>query len=45
MTGLDIQSVQKQASGRQPRRAAFWKAQHIHNMLAFTKAAQRRITA
>jgi len=22
--------VEKQASGRQPRRAAFWKAQHIH---------------
>jgi hypothetical protein len=26
------QGVEKQASGRQPRRAAFWKAQHIHNM-------------
>jgi hypothetical protein len=26
------QGVKKQASGRQPRRAAFWKAQHIHNM-------------
>jgi hypothetical protein len=24
------QGVEKQASGRQPRRAAFWKAQHIH---------------
>jgi hypothetical protein len=24
--------VEKQASGGQPRRAAFWKAQHIHNM-------------
>jgi hypothetical protein len=24
--------VEKQASGRQSRRAAFWKAQHIHNM-------------
>jgi hypothetical protein len=23
------QGVEKQASGRQPRRAAFWKAQHI----------------
>jgi hypothetical protein len=23
--------VEKQASGRQPRRAAFWKAQPIHN--------------
>jgi hypothetical protein len=23
------QAVEKQASGRQPRRAAFWKAQHI----------------
>ncbi|MCK7509768.1 MAG: hypothetical protein MZV70_40835 [Desulfobacterales bacterium] len=27
---LPEQSVAKQASGRQPRRAAFWKAQHIH---------------
>jgi hypothetical protein len=26
------QAVEKQASGRQPRRTAFWKAQHIHNM-------------
>jgi hypothetical protein len=24
------QGVAKQASGRQPRRAAFWKAQHMH---------------
>jgi hypothetical protein len=24
------QGVEKQASGRQPRRAAFWKAQHMH---------------
>jgi hypothetical protein len=23
------QGVEKQVSGRQPRRAAFWKAQHI----------------
>jgi hypothetical protein len=27
--GETIQGVEKQASGRQPRRAAFWKAQHI----------------
>jgi hypothetical protein len=26
------QGVEKQASGRQPRRAAFWKAQHIGHM-------------
>jgi len=26
------QGVEKQASGRQPRRAAFWKAQHIPDM-------------
>jgi hypothetical protein len=26
------QAVEKQASGRQPRRAAFWKAQHIIDM-------------
>jgi hypothetical protein len=25
-------AVEKQASGRQPRRTAFWKAQHIHDM-------------
>jgi hypothetical protein len=26
---LFYKAVEKQASGRQPRRAAFWKAQHI----------------
>jgi hypothetical protein len=26
------QGIEEQALGRQPRRAAFWKAQHIHNM-------------
>jgi hypothetical protein len=26
------QGVEKQVSGRQPRRAAFWKAQHMANM-------------
>ncbi|MBI5581399.1 MAG: hypothetical protein HY895_19785 [Deltaproteobacteria bacterium] len=28
----DQQIVEKQASGRQPRRAPFWKAQPIHNI-------------
>jgi hypothetical protein len=29
---IPYQGVEKQASGRQPRRVACWKAQHIHNM-------------
>jgi hypothetical protein len=40
------QGVEKQASGHQPRRAAFWKAQTIlGDRCVFAKAAQRRITA
>jgi hypothetical protein len=39
------QGVEKQASGRQPRRAAFWKTQHIQRYVSITKAAHRRITA
>jgi hypothetical protein len=29
---MRYQGVEKQASGRQPRRAVFWKAQHIMDM-------------
>jgi hypothetical protein len=32
------QGVEKQASGRQPRRAAFWKAQHIHQYVSIYKS-------
>jgi hypothetical protein len=28
------QGVEKQASGRQPRRAAFWKAQHMRSYVS-----------
>jgi hypothetical protein len=31
------QCVEKQASGRQSRRAAFWKAQHIHQYVSIYK--------
>jgi hypothetical protein len=32
------QGVEKQASGRQPRRAAFWKAQHIQRYVSIYKS-------
>jgi len=32
------QGVEKQASGRQPRRAAFWKAQHIRSYVSIYKS-------
>ena len=32
------QGVQKQASGRQPRRAAFWKAQPMHLYVSIYKS-------
>jgi hypothetical protein len=32
------QGVEKQASGRQPRRAAFWKAQHIQKYVSIYKS-------
>jgi hypothetical protein len=36
---LDIlQGVEKQVSGRQPRRAAFWKAQHIKRYVSIYKS-------
>ena len=33
-----LQGVEKQASGRQPRRAAFWKAQHIRSYVSIYKS-------
>ena len=41
------QVVQKQVSGRQPRRGAFWDAQHTGKYVSRSReqAAQRRITA
>jgi hypothetical protein len=32
------QGVEKHASGRQPRRAAFWKAQHIQRYVSIYKS-------
>jgi hypothetical protein len=32
------QGVEKQASGPQPRRVAFWKAQHIHRYVSIYKS-------
>jgi hypothetical protein len=32
------QGAEKQASGRQPRRAAFWKAQHIQLYVSIYKS-------
>ena len=34
--------VEKQASGRQPRRAAFWKAQHIRSYVSIYKGRTTR---
>jgi hypothetical protein len=35
---IHYQGVEKQASGRQPRRAAFWKAQHILRYVSIYKS-------
>jgi hypothetical protein len=33
-----LQGVEEQASGRQPRRAAFWKAEHIQGYVSIYKS-------
>jgi len=35
---LILKGIEKQASGRQPRRAAFWKAQHIQRYVSIYKS-------
>jgi len=35
---MNQQGVEKQASSRQPRRAAFWKAQHIGRYVSIYKS-------
>jgi hypothetical protein len=35
---IAYKGVEKQASGRQPRRAAFWKAQHIKRYVSIYKS-------